>query len=96
MFQKEIFRRYMKTHMQANVIQISEHSGLTNTYLIAKPSKPEGAPQIRTEQDLENQDVTDELIAKEFRMVVDFVGVTKYLITFNYKNFINYTSIILM
>ena len=77
-FAKALWERYLQAYTNAGLAVRSTNSAYSNSFLVKKPKCSSDIPKIDNLSDLANPKVTDEVLNKRFRLVIDLSTQNKY------------------
>ena len=77
-FAKALWERYLQAYTAAGLAVRSTNSAYSNSFLVRKPKCSPETPKIDNLADLKNPKVTDEVLNKRFRLVIDLSTQNKF------------------
>ena len=84
-FSKELFNRFIKIYLDANLAKRCMNQPHAKAFLIKKPKGP-NIPRLETVQDLQNVNPTPEMLSKRWRFVIDESQINRCSKPYNYPS----------
>ena len=76
-FSKMLFRKYIDLFLECNLARKTMGTAHSHAFLVEKPKVPSTVPRMKTVEDLQNPNLTEEDMTKRYRFVVDLSKVSK-------------------